>query len=64
MITKRVILRTPGGERITKEFDLRGHKNKSGLHIDKNDEARSAGRIKALIMEGHEYLGRSYFEKK
>jgi hypothetical protein len=55
-MTKTVVYRDSSGVRREKEFEIRGSRNSTGVHTNKDDETESI-----LFAKGvHEYLA-SYF---
>ena len=57
-ITKRIIYRD-SGERKTRDFQVKGYRNGSGLHIDAASEKDSVEFAMKV-----EYLGRHYLEER
>ncbi len=59
---KKVVYRNKNnGEREYKWFKIKGHRNGSGLHIDKSTEKEAI----EFMRESHvDYLGSFYYDKK
>ena len=59
---KRVIYRNKNtGEKESKWFEIKGHRNGSGLHIDRHTEVEA---LKFMNEPHVDYLGSFYYDKK